>query len=420
MKKAIVLLLALMLVGAIFAEDSKVTYSVSGDGWVKWGYNLETNNHGFNNGYDLEADISLGTIAASKAGAEGETVYGKVSLSALDINLSVDAQDTAPAFDTPDTTISASIVAGPLTVGVYTAASLTQNNASHFAPYQDDDGDWDGASDMGVYPTAYRKGSLKATYSLGTMGSVYGTIASLGDWAAGGLVNDNYAVAAGASLTPVSMLTVALGGFYDLEWSDMGFTTKVTVKPVDGVSAFVALDGFMPDGGDLAMDAAVNVAATFGKTTIGADVWYADGTANSTHAASPSSRVWTYDGRLDAKVSIADTGTVENLAASVALYAIDVMADPAHDPMLIGVADSISYKIALSDTTYVTPYQKAVYDLGVADDNLYLSVGANAMLFANTLFTVDYTMNKKNNLSFPGAWAGYADPVFSIKAKVSF
>lgn len=402
MKKAIVLLLALMLVGAIFAEDSKVTYSVSGDGWVKWGYNLDTSKHGFNNGYDLEADISLGTIGASKAGAEGETVYGKVSLSALDINLSVDAQDTAPTFDAPDTSISASVVAGPVTFGIYTAPSVNFNQAVMFSPWKDSDADW---SDPNyVKPAVTTKGGFTTTYSLGALGSVYLKTASIGDWATSSTPDDKYAFAAGLTLTPVEkLLTITGGGLYDLKSKLAGASGKVVVAAGD-LTANAAVDVKLPDGADMLMDISglVEYKLMEGKDKVGAYVYMLPQAVGSTIK------------QLNAKLMITDAGGfVEGLALTLGVYAMDVL-----DTAKIGIADSLSYTVKLDSGT-VKPYQKLVFDVD-GTETMYLSLGVEAKVIKNTTITLDYTDGGTANKAYPNGMVTATDGVVSLKVLVAF
>jgi hypothetical protein len=401
MKKAIVLLLALMLVGAVFAEDSKVTYTVSGDGWVKWGYNLDTSKHGFNNGYDLEADINLGTIAASKAGAEGDTVYGKVSLTGLDINLSVDAQDTAPAFDEPDTTISASVVAGPVTFGIYTAPGVNFNQAQMFSPWKDSDADW--ADPKYVRPAVTTAGGFTTTYTLGTLGSVYLKLASIGDWATA-TGDDKYAVAAGLTLTPVEkLLTITGGGLYDMKSKNAGVSGKVAVAAGD-LAANAAIDVSLPNGADMLMDISgmVEYKLMEGKDKVGAYVYMLPQT------------VGTNLKQLNAKLMITDAGGfVDGLALTLGVYAIDVL-----DTAKIAVADSLSYTLKLDNGT-VKPYQKLVFDVD-GTNTMYLSLGVEAKVIKNTTITLDYTDGGTANKAYPNGMVTATDGIVSLKVLVAF
>lgn len=400
MKKAIVLLLALAMVAMAFAQPAA---DITGYGQVTWGYNLNNNMHGFTNAYGLTVNVPL-VDGASKA-VTGEGNYGKASVTELTINLLLEAIDGVAAFEASDATVSAAIVTGPLTTTIYSKPSLKQNNANHFSPWKDTDADY---SNNGLYFSPAVGGGLTFAYSLGEMGSVTGKLASIGD--ATTYASDQYAVAGGLTLTPAKIVTIAAGGAFDLGTSNAGGTVKVSLAPADGITAYVAADLVLPSGGTMTYDGRFNVAAVFGKTTVSADAYYAD---NGT--------VTTLDGAL----KVVDSGTVAGLTASAAVYAMGLLADPANDPMLLGVADSIAYKISLSDKTYVTPYQKAAFDMSKASDKLYLSIGANAVLIANTTFTVDFTAGSMTNKAFPGA--GFVATgtetdkgKLTLKAKVAF
>lgn len=399
MKKAIVLLLALALIGgAAFAQDA----TISGYGQAKWGYNLNNDMHGFTNSYGLEVNLPL--IDAATKSSTGEGVYGTASVTDLTVNIYLDAKDGTAIFDASDATVSAAIKAGDLTTTIYTQPSLSLNNASHFSPWKDDDADY---SDYGIRFNPTVGGGLTFAYALGEMGTFTAKLASIGD--ATTYASDQYAFTGGIVLTPVELATVTLGGGYNLADKLMGATVKVALAPAEGITAYVAADLSKADAVDATFDGRFNVAAALGTLSIGADVNYAKAAADT----------------LDGKFMLTSTETVPGLTASVGVYAMDLLADPANDPMVLGFADSISYKISLSETTYIKPYQKAAFDLSKADNKLYLSVGASAMFFANTTFTLDYTAGSLTNKAFPGAGfvaTGNEEDLgkISLTAKITF
>jgi carbon monoxide dehydrogenase subunit G len=417
MKKAIVLLLALAMVGMVFAEGA--AYSMTGYGQLKWGYDVNTNKHGFNNSTSFELTFPL--VAGATAGASGENVYGKISVTGINLAIYQDGSEGS-VIDNYDgdgyyDTLEAKIVAGDAYVKIASAPTLRQNNASHFSPFADADADY---LDRGVADTITTKGGFTVGYSLGELGSVSAMIASIGDWVgaaatddvygwvdadddpttaptwgvetagtAAVAANDKYAAAFGLTLTPVEMVTITGGFQYDMASEGAGATVKVALAPMTGVTAYVAADLDMPKSpAKMQMDVRGNVAATFGKTTVGADVYYKD--------------VGTTAKVLDAKLAVSDSGTVANLTGGLSVYAMQLIADPAKDPMWLGVAENVAYKVALTDATYVKPYQALVYDLSKTTNNMYFKVGAEAKLMANTLFTLQYVAGKYGNKTFPG------------------
>lgn len=396
MKKAFALILALVAVAA-FAQEASIT----GYGKAAWAFNLDTQLHGFTNSYGLTVNIPLLDDATKEATGEG--VYGKASVTGLTINVYLDAVGGTASFDPSDATLSAAIVTGALTTTIYSAPSLSLNNASHFSPWRDDDADY---SYVGTRFNPAVGGGLTFAYLLGDLGTFTAKIASA---TAGATNDDTYAFTGGIVLTPIELVTLTLGGGFDNTTKNAGATVKAAFAIAEGISSFVASDLFFPDGADMEFDGRFNVAATFGTTTVTADAYFQD-TALITN-------------KLDFGLKVADTGIVEGLSATVGVYAMDLLADPAHDPMFLGFADSLSYKAMLDDVNYVKPYQYAAYDL--VDTNLYLKIGVEAKLIANTIFDLNWTAGSTTNKGFPGT--GFVatgldttDGVITVSAKVSF
>ncbi|MDP3179556.1 MAG: hypothetical protein Q8M76_16720 [Spirochaetaceae bacterium] len=409
MKKAIVLLLALMLVGSAFAEGA--AYSLSGYGEVKWGYNLDTGRHGFAWNSDLTFDLELGGNA-SKTGKEGETVYGKVTLADFSVNISADDEDQTPAFDAPDATITADIIMGDLDIGLNSMTSLSFNNAAMFSPWKDDDADWSDANYVRAR-TATAAG-LSFTYKLGDLGSVYAKLASLGTWKTDTVKDDQYAVAGGFTLKPVgALLTITGGGVYDLYTKFAGASGKVAVAAGD-LAANAAVDVALPDGADMLMDISgmVEYKLMEGKDKVGAYVYMLpqDTTTALVHAVTATKQT-------NVKVMISDAGGfVEGLALDLAVFAMDLTGTAK-----IAVADSLSYTVKLDNGT-VKPYQKLIFDVDGSTESMYLVVGVEAKIITNTTITLDYTDNTYTNKAYPVSMvaADATTPALTLKARVSF
>ena len=78
MKKALVILLAIFMVGAAFAEDV-VTPSVSGSASVTWGYDLQTEGSGFSNANDVVVTFPMASKGSQTKGGDG--MYGEITVS---------------------------------------------------------------------------------------------------------------------------------------------------------------------------------------------------------------------------------------------------------------------------------------------------------------------------------------------------
>ena len=75
MKKALVILLAIFMVGAAFAEDV-VAPTFSGSVSATWGYNFQDEASGFKNESDVVVTFPLATFGNKAQGGEG--MYGEI------------------------------------------------------------------------------------------------------------------------------------------------------------------------------------------------------------------------------------------------------------------------------------------------------------------------------------------------------
>jgi hypothetical protein len=395
MKKAIVLLLALMMVGAAFAEEgaAKMAYDLSADATATWGYDLETGDHGFTN--EMSFEVTVPIIAAdSKDNATEDNVYGQLTITGINLAL-YDDGDTSKVFDNYDEDgyyddFEAKIVAGDLSVTIYSAPDLSYDNAGVVTIWSEDDGE-----DSLVAPAASTVGGLIFGYNIGELGSVALNVASYDDWSAdddatndvdtdtnGTDAEDMYAFGVDISLTPIEMIALDLGFFYadDGVAADptMGLTVAATITPVEGLEIFAALDG--DNAAKFLMDAYLNE----DKDTFKVETYY----------AGKDARAVTYD-RLDLGVTFVDEeGFVPGLEFGLGFFAYELMADPAFDPMEMSIGQTLSYTYKMGDVNYVKPYEELRYDMtghGLLSDEaaMYLDVGVEFQLFANTVFTAD-------------------------------
>lgn len=436
MKKAFVLLLALVMVGLVFAEDAaKAAYTVSGDASVKWGYDLATKKSGFVNDANFAIEFPIASSASAKAGGEG--VYGSISIT--DINLSIkDSKDDGLQMldvdaDDNSYTIDAKIIAGPAYVDIYSAPSFTFNNAAYIEPWSKDGYD-DFSSSSKSKLRAYQaiKGGFELGYSIGTLAKIQARVASIGDWgvtstdaaqtialytatgseaAATGVsyltlagaaqalpltagttyykvtatastssADDRYLFAGYFTLTPMAMLTVNAGVMYYADAEYLGMTGKLTLKPITGLAVTAGMDAVKAGTADLKFDANGKVAFSFneGKDSVSAETYYAEKNANGKAYA-----------RMDVAAKFSDaSGFVPGLSVDAGLFYNDLLADPKADPALMAFIEKLSYKYALDDATYVKPYE--AFGMNLNGKTAYLNVGVEAVLIANTTFTLDY------------------------------
>ncbi len=231
-----------------------------------------------------------------------------------------------------------------------------------------------------------------------------------------------YKAGVNVQIKPVASdtLTVTIdgGAWMDFDSSDMIFTAKAAMAMGD-LSVSGALDAGLAgaSGSKMKMDAAANVAYKLfeGKDSANLDFYFANdivtGAADKPYA------------EIGLKFVDAE-GLVPGLAFTLAGFYNDLLDSSKFDPKHISFAESLSYKYALSDTTYVKPYQALRFDLsdtGLYDNAvMYFNIGIEAGLIPNTVFTADYFMGTKgrddnSNL----AKASKDASVISFKAKVS-
>ncbi len=413
MKKLIVLLLALAVAGAVSAQAAApagLPYSISGSASVKWGYDLDTKMSGFVNTPDWTLTIPL--VQTTKVGASGKNVYGMIELADLDLSI-VNDEAEVPYFDLTGATLTAKIFAGNAYVGIYSKPSFKFANANQIAPYYDANAAYSATS--AVIPSVTVDGGVSLGYNLGTMGSAEFRLASLGDYTTANADN-NYAFGVNTTLTPVAMLKVNAGAMMrsdDLKF--FGLTGKVTVTPVDVMTLVVGADVNVDGANDKTTwdtNGSLTYAMNEKKDKISGEVYYA-----YQKVASPAKE------RLDAAVKFADVaGFVPGMTVDAVLYASDLLTS--NDPLKLAFLEKVTYKIDLSKDAYVKPYESLGKNLAdVSDDLWYAKVGVEAKLIPNTVFTLDYTTGKFNDLAIGNTFIGgkaLAKGLLSFTTKISF
>jgi len=370
MKKAIVLLLALMAAVGAFAQ----TPVVSADATLTWGMDLNTNATGFLNEYS--ADVTI-PFAVEDAEATGEGVHGYIALTGITFELfdqpvaggSALGFNDADAYGSP-ASLEAKIVSGPLYAMVYSQSSLDFDAAGELL-----DGAVAGVFHANTYGTQI--GYDSEMYDVGLI------INAKGDWTTN--VDNEYGMGIVASLTFVpDTLALDAGFSYDLTdvTKDMGFWLSVPVT-VAGFAITPAADFYIADGADMAFDA---------RLDLGYDITDATNVAVAVY----------YGGDEDLEMSIdfsEDGGLVENLyfGAGFGYYnAMETVVAATWD----AYAD-LTYTIAMDGDYYVMPYAYFTID---SANLVTLDVGVEAFLIPNTTFTLDWITtdieNDKGILTF--------------------
>jgi hypothetical protein len=250
--------------------------------------------------------------------------------------------------------------------------------------------------------------------------------------AAANAIDPKYLIGANIQIKPVTSdtLTVQIdGGFQtNLDTQDMIMTAKAAVT-AGALSTSVAFDGGKPgaSGSKFAYDAAANVAyALFEKK---------DSVNLDFYAFSPLEDSDVMSTELGLKYVDAE-GLVPGLGFTAGFFWYDLLDNWKFDPKTIAFAESISYKYALSDTTYVKPYQALRMDLndlvlayaGYWDpaknatwdkDTLYINFGVEAQLFPNCILTADYYKGQKHKDNNVNLVKLGDDSEISFKAKVT-
>jgi len=470
MKKAIVLLLALAVVGvSAFAVDAPApqTYTITGDATTSWFYNLTDSVSGFSNGTNIQFTYTFISGAAAGKKADSGT-YGQIDITGIGLKTQdIKATgDLTPTFGTTSMSLSAKIVSGPLSVSIGSNPSAGYNNAPRVPLFSKDAGYVDADS---LKASVSGDAGVKVTYSLGTLGSVAVSVASVNKVAGVAAVTAVPAVAAAAAtytlVTPAAAVTVpatpavsttyfqvaagptvgaayAGGAIIAAGTAYYLFTPAVTAVPaVAAVTAVTAKTNHYLGGVDLsltpvtgltivagawydpdtkALAATGDVVAAFGdlSANAGADIYKLDtgalkydiggGLAYSLFAKKDSINADFYLANkdalaghsLDLGLKFVDAGgLVAPLSFTLGFFADDLIASPANDPQKMSIAASGSYKVAISDTTSITP--NAAFKMDMSGAKLsYMKIGADAALIANTTLSAYYeagaTQNDKN------------------------
>lgn len=468
MKKAIVLLFALVLLGAAaFAQDAPapinadtakiLTATVTGDIYTSFTTNLTT---GVTPGFAVSTGdlaLRLDLYKGSKLSNKPETgAYGMVKVENFDLHL--DGTGAQASDNAKLGSWSAMIVADALTLTLYGVPSASYNNAAFVPLFNASAGYTNGSA---VSPAIAPTGAIKAAYSLGSMGSValsfgstyvaakaataagnatYATVYGDGTTAVGTLKDvdfltpfetiqiagkmyvkstagsaataattaaTTYQLGLDFSLTPDPAFGLTGGAWYDLGSSKAIFTAKANVAAGD-ITAYAALDGQYTTA--FIFDASAGAAFKFNeaKDSVNLDFYYsAEKDATGTVPLIGTQ----HQGDIGLKFVDAE-GFVPGLSLTLGGFLNNVFVTQ----KTISVAESLSYKIKLDDVNSITPSQKFWIDL--EDNAMYLNVAVAANIIANTVLTADFTMGGAAADDNTGIASTSKDMVLTFTAKV--
>ncbi|NOY07857.1 MAG: hypothetical protein GXP33_03330 [Spirochaetes bacterium] len=399
-KLTLVLAMVLLVAGFVFAGDP-VTATLTGSATATWGVDLASQATGFTN--SASASISIPLIAKATKANEGSVPYGSISLADFLVTIDNSNELTVTA---PSVTAKL-LLSDALSVTIFGAPSFAIGQASPFmtlsdvangesAPTLADSVDPDLSGYTGGLTVTYSMDmitlALKVTSNGGwdavsATDAVYGmansdngdgtwsmdtsidtqptwhvvTAAAAGD--NGNTAND-YSAGVDVTLTPVDMLTANFKlGYGTFSAADLVLSGKLTVKPVDMLSVWGALDGSLPNGGDFAYD------ASFGATV-------------TTDPADLS--VTGYYGADDLEAqTVVTVKAVTNLSLSATFEAYTLLTS-----LDWAAKSNASYTL---DAGYKPYAGVTYYNNGSADGTLQLNAGVEASkLLANTVFKVDW------------------------------
>jgi hypothetical protein len=387
MKKALVILLAIFMVGAAFAEDV-VAPTFSGSASATWGYDLQTGGSGFDNATDVAVTLPLAAKGSSTKGGDG--MYGEIKVENFGFKLVQVEGDGAGDYENyfadidgdGDTTvsISAKIVLSPsFNVGVYSKADIGIDYTDVIS----------GGTDIDINDASH--GGVSLNY-VSDMFSLSGLVVSEGPEVDG--TSNNYAGKIWAKVKPADVFNIEGAVTYNRDWNgsvDAGVKSVITVSPLT-----LTLASDMNISPTLAYDFRADAALVLVKDVANLDLAYF---ANTDFAY------------MDASAGL--SGKVSVVAYGAKVVATDL-------------TGTLGWKFTghlavtpVEDVTFAANFSYAdtgAYDLVYDDDNsaISLTLGPKFHTVDNTTFTFKYA-------DLAGASSGVTDKgEFTIAASISF
>lgn len=440
MKKVTLLIVFMLMIAFVYAEDAKVT--VTGAWKAQWGMDIDNQTTGFKyvmDGLQIKVHPAVAANSAKKTGAEGETAYGEISMS--NIRLEADSGWNGMTNYASTTVYAkwdalvAKIVMGNLTISFKDGASTEINYEG-----AKQDGFWlTNAYDYPVFSKRYgsdgdSKTAAKANGWEGWNQVQFGTP---GSWYSQTM---NYGVVAKLAVPNVVNLGIDLASYKawddtarfgdDALESDNAYAGRVTAE-VTAVKDLIlnagANFGFgygtaNPDAKDIALGARLGYKVAMGTDmsltpSAAIDVALMDPVAVSVTGgvalALPSSKITAnvgYD-MVDngfACTVAANIGMIPNLTLQAALELVDADAT-ADGGDTMAIHGKLAYGIMATEKVKVTPSVQVTYDnkddaaldTDIVDDSvedMFVKVGLDiAGLLANTTISLNWDSNDLNN-----------------------
>jgi hypothetical protein len=447
MKKSLILLVVLLVVGALaFAEDVKPTWTVSGSAAAIIGYDLNVNAGGITNDQSFTFDFAFFPTQTFSKG--GEKLYGMIQVADVHfgiINGLWDAVDPTPSSEDADYysafadsiknssgTITAKVVYEPFYVLVSKGLDDMRFNYAANA---------EGYSDINFYtlsnlfPTAgtvalgYSSKMISARFTVLSVGD-YATIPALAQvqsvdpkvWftpainaAASETVRvantaGDFAFGLWVTANPIDMIAVDLKAILDTYQKWAGFGGKLTVTPIKMISLSVGADAYSNLGSVFEMDLKPALTVNLGDDTLTASLYY------NTYDAPVAT-----DSEMDVSVKFVeadgDKGYVPGLGASVELGLAN-LAPVAPAKMSWSVDVLANYVIGAWK-----PYAEFKMSANTLNTDQMVKVNAGVVFtgIANTAITLDYLVTDLTSVEPGPLWGGLNDKgVIALTTKISY
>ncbi len=477
MKKALAMLIVLVLLtGAVFADPfgNEAAVAVEGDATLTWGFDLDSETHGFKNEANWKITIPLLTKQTFGTRSEGDA-YAEINIVDAQYNIVGEDGDN-DGFEGGDKkidSVNAKLHFGNVYMTVYDKPGFKTNYAEIWAPikndgYFDDDKEgkvsfrfepgFDGAggTKLGYKTDMFDIGvKLASQFSWGGVDAtdpVYGWVDDDDDpstvpvWGivtpAGAAVpadHDNYyAFGVDLSATPNDMIAVA-ATFNYASWEgsngdngviSVGFEAKSTpVEKLDLKLAMDAGDDYVNFEGDDTFAFDLLFSAKYDFVEAGAYYYTPEAipfAAGFNSDFEPANDMAVY-------LKVTDGGKVENLSAWATVMAYRVLSAwgdlPVDMATPLAIGTGASYKVATNDVNYVKPffelYAQNMSALGdeLTDFVTAANLGVDYGLFTNAVVTAKYEVGAtQDNLAMALIKTASKDTkgLFTLAVKVTY
>lgn len=359
MKKLLVALLALALVGAASAADLKASAtapSIDLEATLSWGIDIDTMATGFKNEASLGLTFPL--IDEVDVAGGGEGVYGEISID--DVSLEIADGVVGQAGAAGD--ISATLHLNALSFTVTSAPSL---DVDMIAPTHDA-----GAIDFSAYTFGTTIGYDMAPATIGL------SVLSMGDWTAN--AGNDYVAGVTLDLDLGDMLSVSVAGAYDVANADFqgGVSLPVSLAVMKGLTVTAGAD-FSSVGGTLTY--AAGLENELQLTDANDDDEYTYFALNAYFCANND---------VEAGIDFTEPtagGYVDNLGFGVQFNVAEALAALAWD-----AAANVDYVLPIDDTSDVEATAEFTLDSAQAK-TLMATVTYTNTVVTNTTLSLTYT-----------------------------